>query len=223
MAALLAGQGVCEVAKAFKVSDATVSRILSKIPQEMFDREDAVRCRKLRSFIESEILATECRAVEHLLLRGWSLHRIASSTGISYNTVVFSYGHVYEQLVREGRISEQRIGSLTIDEIAKRKLRLYVSSQISQRLRKNDAGTETILQEFCGYSIEDLKAHLEIQFTDGMNWDNYGEWHVDHRRPASWFSFTSPSDLQFKECWSLNNLQPKWARDNTSKGNRFAD
>jgi hypothetical protein len=63
--------------------------------------------------------------------------------------------------------------------------------------------------------------HLEKQFTEGMTWDNYGQWHVDHIRPMSSFNFTSLDDPEFKECWDLSNLQPLWETENLSKGSRY--
>jgi hypothetical protein len=75
--------------------------------------------------------------------------------------------------------------------------------------------------ELLGYTIEELMNHLEKQFVNGMTWDNYGEWHVDHIRPMSSFNFTSPEDPEFKECWRLENLQPLWWPDNLSKGPRY--
>lgn len=75
--------------------------------------------------------------------------------------------------------------------------------------------------ELLGYTIEELMNHLEKQFSDGMTWDNYGEWHVDHIKPMASFEFTSTDDEGFKECWSLNNLQPLWGKDNLSKGTRY--
>lgn len=69
-----------------------------------------------------------------------------------------------------------------------------------------------------GYTLEELMKHLENQFVDGMSWDNYGEWHVDHIRPMSSFEFESVDDPEFKVCWSLDNLQPLWGPDNLSKG-----
>ena len=68
-----------------------------------------------------------------------------------------------------------------------------------------------------GYSLEKLMIHLEKQFTEGMTWDNYGEWHVDHKKPMALFQFTSTDDEGFKECWKLENLQPLWGSDNLSK------
>ena len=78
---------------------------------------------------------------------------------------------------------------------------------------------------FVDYSIEDLMKHLESKFEVGMSWDNHGrgkdKWHIDHIKPVSYFTFESYQDEQFKECWSLNNLTPKWETDNLKKGNRF--
>lgn len=74
--------------------------------------------------------------------------------------------------------------------------------------------------ELLGYTKEQLRAHLETQFKPGMNWDNYGKWHIDHRRPLSLFVYQSPYEQQFKEAWSLDNLQPLWATENQRKGNR---
>ena len=64
-------------------------------------------------------------------------------------------------------------------------------------------------------------SHLESKFTEGMTWDNYGEWHVDHKKPMTLFEFTSTDDEGFKECWALDNLQPLWGKDNLSKGTRY--
>lgn len=71
-----------------------------------------------------------------------------------------------------------------------------------------------------GYSSDQLRIHLEAQFQPGMAWENYGRWHIDHRRPVSSFDLTHPA--QFEQCWSLSNLQPLWAHDNLVKGARYA-
>ena len=68
-----------------------------------------------------------------------------------------------------------------------------------------------------GYDKNILKRHLEKQFKDGMTWDNYGEWHIDHIIPLSFFEYKSTNDIEFKYCWSLYNLQPLWKEDNHHK------
>jgi hypothetical protein len=60
----------------------------------------------------------------------------------------------------------------------------------------------------------DLKKNIESKFIDGMTWDNYGEWHIDHIKPISSFN----KNEEPKIVNSLDNLQPLWAFDNLSKG-----
>jgi hypothetical protein len=72
-----------------------------------------------------------------------------------------------------------------------------------------------------GYTITDLMRHLEDLFAPGMNWDNRGQWHIDHKRPLSSFSFTTADDPEFRQAWALSNLQPLWAFDNISKKDRW--
>jgi hypothetical protein len=76
-------------------------------------------------------------------------------------------------------------------------------------------------ETLAGFTTEQLKKHLEKQFREGMTWENYGEWHVDHKTPRAVFNFTSAEDIDFKRCWSLKNLQPLWAKANLSKGDKL--
>lgn len=87
----------------------------------------------------------------------------------------------------------------------------------SLRGKKNGAHWQFIV----GYTVQDLKDHLGSLFQNGMSWGNYGQWHIDHIRPVSLFSFKSYKDKQFKQCWALSNLQPLWAEDNLRKGNKY--
>jgi len=68
-----------------------------------------------------------------------------------------------------------------------------------------------------GYSADDLMAHLEKQFEDGMSWDNYGEWEVDHIIPRRFFKYNDHRDVEFKMCWRLENLRPLWKRENLKR------
>jgi len=102
-----------------------------------------------------------------------------------------------------------------------------LSYAISSSLRGAKASRHW--EDLVGYTISELRLHLEKKFQDGMSWGNYGrsqgdltkEWELDHYVPISHFKFSSPEDEEFKNCWSLKNLQPKWAIDNRKKGNRF--
>ena len=72
--------------------------------------------------------------------------------------------------------------------------------------------------EYLGCSIEEFKLHIESLWLDGMSWDNHGEWHIDHEVPLDWYVKNKDDP------WEANhytNLQPLWAMDNLSKGNRL--
>jgi hypothetical protein len=75
--------------------------------------------------------------------------------------------------------------------------------------------------ELIGCSIEELQEHLESQFQKGMNWDNYGEWHVDHIKPCALFDFSKEENQ--RECFHYTNLQPLWAVDNIRKSDKYVE
>lgn len=80
-------------------------------------------------------------------------------------------------------------------------------------------------EDLVGWTVEQLMAHLESKFQDGMTWETYGGdagWQIDHVTPRSWFKIRAVGDEAFRKCWELDNLQPKWLTENASKGNRFA-
>ena len=54
-----------------------------------------------------------------------------------------------------------------------------------------------------------------------MTWKNHGKWHIDHIVPKSFFRYKNTDDVEFKYCWSLDNLQPLWAKDNFSKSDNL--
>lgn len=102
------------------------------------------------------------------------------------------------------------------------RLRVYFSTAIRQALRKKGSSKKGYSWEkIVNYTVKDLMKHLEKQFTEGMTWENYGKWHIDHIIPQSVFSFTSYEDNEFQECWVLSNLQPLWAQDNRKKSNKI--
>ena len=81
--------------------------------------------------------------------------------------------------------------------------------------------------DYVGKTSEDLMSYLELQFTEGMSRENYGEWHLDHIRPLASFEFDKHKEgsAEFEallgEAWHYTNLQPLWAADNISKGAKW--
>lgn len=109
-----------------------------------------------------------------------------------------------------------------IKEDIKFRIRHTFSSAISARLRKRISGkkNKSTFKDL-PYTLEDLMKHLEKRFTEGMSWNNYGKWHIDHKIPDCKFDYKSTKDKFFQKCWSLDNLQPMWAIDNIKKGSKL--
>lgn len=83
-----------------------------------------------------------------------------------------------------------------------------------RRTLKGDKNGGTF--ELIGYTTDELISNIENKMLEGMTWDNYGEWHIDHIHPVSAYlkdGETDPSVIN-----ALDNLQPLWAADNLSKG-----
>ena len=92
---------------------------------------------------------------------------------------------------------------------------------IYQVLKENRVDKNQSYFDVLQYTPEQLIVHLEKQFTEGITWENYGEWHVDHKLPISSFNIIEMGDSEFMKCWSLENLQPMWGEENIRKSNKI--
>lgn len=114
------------------------------------------------------------------------------------------------------RLSRRKFDPMV--EVRKR-LAVFCCSAIARCLRNKTDRTAAIL----GYSVEELRAHLEKHFEAGMSWNNYGkgcnEWSIDHSRPISSFPMTTT----LAEINALENLRPMWHRENCAKKNKWED
>jgi hypothetical protein len=73
-----------------------------------------------------------------------------------------------------------------------------------------------------GCSVEDYSTYLEERMTDGMTWDNHGEWHIDHivailHRVGN---DVKPTPEELLARLHYTNTQPLWREENLKKGNR---
>ena len=75
--------------------------------------------------------------------------------------------------------------------------------------------------ELIGCSYEELKVYLESLFKIGMNFDNYGEWELDHIYPISKFNLNNIDEI--KKCFNYKNIQPLWKIENLKKYNKIID
>ena len=101
----------------------------------------------------------------------------------------------------------------------RRRARPYEKLAASVRTRMREcikygyksAKTEVLL----GISIKNLKIYLENQFREGMTWETYGKWHIDHIIPISSFDLSTVEEQ--KKAFHYTNLQPLWAKENLQK------
>ena len=119
------------------------------------------------------------------------------------------------QRSQKGRAYFRRASSLHYQA---NKLDCSISTGINRSLKGRKNGFHW--EDLVGFTLNDLILHLEKQFTNGMTWENYGEWHIDHIIPITAFNFHSVNDYDFKRCWALSNLQPLWRVDNEHKSDK---
>lgn len=111
----------------------------------------------------------------------------------------------------------------------KRKLKEDLNFRLASLLRRRiytavklQAGEKAYkTMELIGCSVNKLMRHFELQFRDGMNWNNYGlyGWHIDHIKPLSSFDLKKKSEQ--RKAFHYTNLQPLLAIENLKKSNKM--
>lgn len=99
------------------------------------------------------------------------------------------------------------------------KLRKIITSRINKKINKIDVDKSQKTIEILGCTIDFLKTFIELQFSDGMNWENHGlfGWHIDHKIPLS----SAKNRLELEKLCHYSNLQPLWANENISKRDKI--
>lgn len=72
--------------------------------------------------------------------------------------------------------------------------------------------------EYLGCTYEFYWEYLESKLCEGMSFDNYGEWEIDHIIPLM---YNNPTEEEIIERLHYSNTQPLWAEDNRAKGNKY--
>ena len=98
-----------------------------------------------------------------------------------------------------------------------RRVSASLSSAVIGHLSNSGARKSSLRRHIVGWTLQELVAHLEVLFEEGMTWGNYGEWHIDHIIPKSAVNVQSQDDPAFRWLWALDNLAPLWAKDNLEK------
>ena len=89
--------------------------------------------------------------------------------------------------------------------------RLWYALKAKQWYKNSEFNT------YIGCSKKELELHIESQFKEGMTWDNYGEWEIDHIKPLS---IAETENEMYKLC-HYTNLQPLWKSANRKKYNKY--
>jgi hypothetical protein len=82
----------------------------------------------------------------------------------------------------------------------------------SKKICKSEA-----TKELLGCDFIFAKQHIESNFKKGMHWDNYGDWHIDHKYPLS----KAKTEKEIIELFNYKNLQPLWAKENMIKKSKI--
>ena len=72
--------------------------------------------------------------------------------------------------------------------------------------------------EYLGCNIETFRKHIERQLIEDMSWQNYSEWHIDHKIPLK---YNKPSLEEVAQRLHYTNTHPMWAGENMSKSCRY--
>ena len=99
------------------------------------------------------------------------------------------------------------------------KIIMNLRSRIYSALKRSQALKADSTVELLGCNLEDFKHHLQSKFKEGMTFNNYGRWHIDHIVPCSLFDLKN--EYHQKLCFHYTNLQPLWACENLKKGSKL--
>lgn len=110
------------------------------------------------------------------------------------------------------------------DETTRRKSSWQAAMQRQVNYGVKGARTDAVvrLEALFGYTMDDLRGHLERQFTRRMGWHNYAG-NMPFRSKSCWVIDHVVAKSRFKreearEAFALSNLRPLWIQDNIRKG-----
>ena len=105
-------------------------------------------------------------------------------------------------------------------------IHLRIKDRLSGRLRellhRKGLQKQNAINSYTGCSPKEMVAHIQQQFTDGMNWENYGVfgWHLDHIIPCSRFDLSKEEHCRV--CFNWRNIRPLWGEKNYMRQNMLS-
>jgi len=94
-----------------------------------------------------------------------------------------------------------------------------VDDKIERNLRKRITSTKARklpAWQLFGATIPFVRNHIESLWEEGMSWENYGSWHIDHITPVQ--AYNVDNAVHCLALCHYTNLQPLWGHDNLAKG-----
>jgi hypothetical protein len=102
-----------------------------------------------------------------------------------------------------------------------RRLRNTLNHRISEMFESQKSYKKNKTLNYIDCNLEFLKLWFEFQFEPNMGWNNYGDWHIDHVLPCTYFNLHN--EIEQKQCFNWRNLRPCWKLENIKKGNKIID
>jgi hypothetical protein len=96
-------------------------------------------------------------------------------------------------------------------------LKHRVSCLVRQSLKSMNFKKGSLTQDILNCSNDEFRIHIEKQFTKGMGWHNFSQWHIDHIVPIS----SAKTEEDVIALNHFTNLRPLWASDNLKKSNKM--
>jgi ribosome-binding protein aMBF1 (putative translation factor) len=97
------------------------------------------------------------------------------------------------------------------------RFRKLLSNNIRKCFKSGGYSKTSRAHEILGAEWLVIKEYFESKFTEGMSWENYGEWQIDHILPIS----TATCEEDIIRLNHYTNLQPLWKEDNLRKSNKM--
>jgi len=148
-------------------------------------------------------------------------YAINNSEKVKENRKIYQKNIPAEKRAKQNREYRQRhkieFNKKQLLYINKNKYRYAYRTVLFNFLKRSNLNKDNSTSLILGYNIENFKQRIEMNFKEGMNWNNHGKWHIDHKKPISKFKKGTPANIVNALC----NLQPLWAEENLSKWNKF--
>jgi len=97
------------------------------------------------------------------------------------------------------------------------RIKKNIRNRIREYLTGNNKSRRTF--DIVGLDKEKFKSYIENKFTEGMSWENYGKWHLDHIKPL----YLSEDEEDLIKLNHYTNLQPLWSEDNLKKNRKYGN